>query len=159
MHENPAFEHVIQMFPSLHTAEAEVLGPEWITQETEVLKKEEFALPPLPLFKSPMKAFYWNCCGAANPRFRRHFCSLMEEHHPHLVVITKTRVVELEASTFARVWVSQIFILLSPLVLLVVFGYCGIALKSIATSYRSRSRRSMCVSRYLTAMLGIMKGL
>ncbi|KAL7168475.1 hypothetical protein ACSBR2_038836 [Camellia fascicularis] len=58
----------------------------------EGLKKEEFALPLLPLIKSPMKAFFWNYQGAANPHFLRHFRSLVEEHHLQLVVITETRV-------------------------------------------------------------------
>ncbi|KAL7211712.1 hypothetical protein ACSBR2_014549 [Camellia fascicularis] len=39
-----------------------------------------------------MKVLLWNCRGAANPHFRRHFHSLLEEHHPQLVVITKTRI-------------------------------------------------------------------
>ncbi|KAI8031516.1 putative ribonuclease H protein [Camellia lanceoleosa] len=90
--ENLVFKHLIQLFPNLHTAEAEVLGSEWISQEEEVLKNEKFALPPLPLFKSPMKALFWNCRGAANPHFRRHFRNLMEAHHPQLPGITETRV-------------------------------------------------------------------
>ncbi|KAI8016425.1 hypothetical protein LOK49_LG05G03395 [Camellia lanceoleosa] len=48
--------------------------------------------PNPPLFKSLMKVLLWNCRGAANLHFRRHFHNLMNEHQPYLVVITETKI-------------------------------------------------------------------
>ncbi|KAL7192621.1 hypothetical protein ACSBR2_024444 [Camellia fascicularis] len=73
MQANRAFEHTIQLYPYLHSDEALALGPKWISPKEEVLNKEEFALPPLPLFKAPMKVLLWNCRGAANPHFPQAF--------------------------------------------------------------------------------------
>ncbi|KAL7210976.1 hypothetical protein ACSBR2_013959 [Camellia fascicularis] len=92
MQGNRAFEHTIQLYPYIHSDEALVLGPEWNSLKEEVLNKKEFVLPLLPLFRAPMKVLLWNCRGAANPHFRRHFRSLLEEHHPQLVVITETHI-------------------------------------------------------------------
>ncbi|XP_028089100.1 uncharacterized protein LOC114289558 [Camellia sinensis] len=39
-----------------------------------------------------MKVLLWNCRGAASPHFRRHFFTLVNEYHPHLVILTETRV-------------------------------------------------------------------
>lgn len=47
---------------------------------------------PPPLSNPPMKILYWNCGGAGNPHFVRHFKDLLKVHQPHMVVISETRV-------------------------------------------------------------------
>ncbi|KAL7160829.1 hypothetical protein ACSBR2_041471 [Camellia fascicularis] len=50
-------------------------------------RMEDPLLPPPTMFKPPMKILLWNCRGAVNPHFRRHYFILIQAHKPHLVVL------------------------------------------------------------------------
>lgn len=39
-----------------------------------------------------MNILMWNCKGALNPDFRRRIFEMVVNHHPLIMVITKTRV-------------------------------------------------------------------
>ncbi|KAI8005581.1 hypothetical protein LOK49_LG07G00813 [Camellia lanceoleosa] len=92
MQEYWGLDHHVKVIPFLKETPQTTLGPEWIDENNEALNQTEVNLPPLPLFNTPMKVLLWNCRGAANPHFRRHFNNLMEDHRPQLVVLTETRV-------------------------------------------------------------------
>ncbi|GMP52745.1 hypothetical protein CsSME_00018448 [Camellia sinensis var. sinensis] len=92
MQEYWELDHHVRVIPFLKKTIETTMGPEWIEEKNETLTQKEVDLPHLPLFKTPMKVLLWNCRGATNPHFLRHFNNLMKDHRPQLVVITETRV-------------------------------------------------------------------
>ncbi|KAI7987687.1 hypothetical protein LOK49_LG13G02971 [Camellia lanceoleosa] len=96
MQRNSSLTHNIALIPTLALdpmpLENNLLGSGWITNSEEVINGEAITPPLLPLFNPPMKVLLWNCRGAARPHFRRHFFTIVNEYHPQLVILTKTRV-------------------------------------------------------------------
>ncbi|GMP46214.1 hypothetical protein CsSME_00014459 [Camellia sinensis var. sinensis] len=102
MQEYWGLDHHVRVIPLLKEIIKTTLGPEWIEEKNESLTQKEVDLPHLSLFKTLMKVLLWNCQGAANPHFLRHFNNLMEDHHPQLVVITETRVGGIRGATLCK---------------------------------------------------------
>lgn len=76
------FMSSITLSPSMAKVNTFYLGPGWISPEKDAL----------PTYSFPMKILIWNCRGAANPLFRRHFREIIKTHQPQMAVITETRI-------------------------------------------------------------------
>lgn len=76
------FMSSITLSPSMAKVNTLDLGPGWISSEKGAL----------PTYNFPMKILIWNCRGAANPHFRRHFREIIKTHQPQMAVITETRI-------------------------------------------------------------------
>lgn len=99
----PKHLHVSAKYSSLHEAalpryhflleviKPALLGSGWEETQEEPSLAEMCRQGPTQSL-SLMKILAWNCRGAVNLHFCRHFMELKRQHNSHMVIITETRV-------------------------------------------------------------------